>query len=82
MEYGTEDGLGHGFVHFFHDVHGGFEAVREEGDGDLADLGHALLWWVLEVFLNGALLSSWFGVVFLEETVADPSLTRAGQGLG
>lgn len=60
-------------------VHGGFEVVRFKNDCDLADLGHAILWRILWIFLNDALLFGGLGPILLEQAVADPSLARSGK---
>lgn len=79
MKDGAEDRLRRRLVWVFDGIHGGFEVMGFERYGDLADFGHALLGRVLWVFLNHALFLGGFSVVFFEETVADPSLARAGK---
>jgi hypothetical protein len=57
-------------------VHGGFDDVRLDGNGDGADLCHALFGRVLGVFIGDAFALVRLGPVLLEQPLLHPFLTR------
>lgn len=66
----------------FDGVHGSFNHVRLDGDGDGADPGHTVLGGVHGVFMHDTLALVGLGPVLFKETFADPSVARPGEGLG
>ena len=65
----------------FDSIHGGFEYMRLDSDGDLTELGHGVLGRIVRFLLDHALPLGWFGPVLLENAVGNPSLTRPRQRL-
>lgn len=63
-------------------IHGGFYNVRLDGDGDGADLGHAVLGGVLRILIQNTLALVRLRPVFGEETVANPFIPRSRERLG
>lgn len=53
-----------------------------EGDGDLADLGHAFLGRIFRVILHDTLFLDGFRPVFFEKTITYPFVARAGKRFG
>lgn len=63
-------------------IHSSFYHVRLDGDGNGADLGHAVLGGVLRVLIQNTLALVRLRPVFGEETVADPFIPRSSERLG
>jgi hypothetical protein len=50
--------------------------VRLDGDGNCANLGHAILGRVLRIFINHALALVRLGPELFKESIVDPSISR------
>lgn len=62
--------------------HGRLENVRFDGDGNLAQLCHAFLGWIIWFFNHNTLLFNWLCPVLFEDTLHGPLLARSGKRLG